>query len=251
MEQQISEKAAQQADRWRYQLNDLSRPLTVETSYALWGDMLDSNPHLRDIGVEFVAHFPEDNGTVCRFSICDHSATHVDAPIHTVRDAPTLEQMDITRLLGDAIVLDMERGDMDHGYTAEEFEAAGADVEPGDIVLIYSGYVDATRTERIRQQHVTLDGARWLVDRGVRAVGCEPVGIEHLYDGYNVHGYYDPSHPNPWPVHGMLLANDVYIIEGLTNLDKIKGQRVRFSALPLLFPSLSGSPVRAVAWVDE
>ena len=145
----------------------------------------------------------------------------------------------------------MNRGDVDYGYGADDFEAVGGDVRPGDIVLIHSGYVDAAPTERIRQQHVTVEGAHWLVDRGVKAVGCEPIGIEHLYDGYNVHGYYDPSHPNPWPVHGILLGNDVYIVEGLASLAGLVGQRVRFSALPLLFPKLSGSPVRAVAWIER
>ena len=40
-------------------------------------------------------------------------------------------------------------------------------------------------------------------------------------------------------------------IEGLTNLDRIKGRRVRFAALPLPIPGASGCPVRAVAWVDR
>jgi kynurenine formamidase len=48
-----------------------------------------------------------------------------------------------------------------------------------------------------------------------------------------------------------LLRNDVYIIEGLTNLDRIKGRRVKFCALPAILPGLSGFPVRAVAWLDR
>ena len=37
----------------------------------------------------------------------------------------------------------------------------------------------------------------------------------------------------------------------LTNLDRIKGLRVKFSALSVLMPGLSGFPVRAVAWLDN
>ena len=43
-------------------------------------------------------------------------------------------------------------------------------------------------------------------------------------------------------------GNDVYIIEGLTGLEVLKGKRVMFSALPLPIPGGSGCPVRAVAW---
>ena len=49
----------------------------------------------------------------------------------------------------------------------------------------------------------------------------------------------------------MLLGNDVYIIEGLTNLDRLKGKRVRFAALPLNVPGFTGCPMRAVAWIDS
>ena len=35
------------------------------------------------------------------------------------------------------------------------------------------------------------------------------------------------------------------------NLEQIKGQRVRFAALPLVVPGLSGCPVRAVAWIER
>jgi kynurenine formamidase len=38
--------------------------------------------------------------------------------------------------------------------------------------------------------------------------------------------------------------------DDLMNLDRIRGQRVRFAALPALIPALSGCPVRAVAWLE-
>jgi kynurenine formamidase len=65
------------------------------------------------------------------------------------------------------------------------------------------------------------------------------------------YGWLEKDTPNPpaWPAHRALLENDVYIIEGLTNLDRIRGQRVHFAALPALVPGMSGFPVRAVAWM--
>lgn len=60
----------------------------------------------------------------------------------------------------------------------------------------------------------------------------------------------DTPNPPAWPAHNILLGNGVLIIEGLTNLERIRGRRVRFAALPALIPGLSGFPVRAVAWLD-
>ena len=125
------------------------------------------------------------------------------------------------------------------------------DVEPGDIVLIYSGYADADQTRRMRQTWLTAGAAEWLVERGAHAVGVEPCTPDPLYAGMYELGWLEKDTPNPpaWPAHTTLLRNDVYIIEGLTNLDRIRGQRVRFAALPALVPGLSGFPVRAVAWL--
>lgn len=190
-------------------------------------------------------------GTRGYLSIPDHVGTHMDAPVHTVEGASALEAVDISRLMGEAVVLDLYRGDVDYAYTPEDLEGASPEVEEGDIVLIYSGFQDASLTKRMRQTYFTVEAAEWLVGRGVRAVGVEPCSPDHVRDGLFVHGWGDPANRPAWPIHGVFLRNDVYIIEGLTNLDRIKGRRVKFAALPLLVPGLSGSPVRAVAWIDQ
>jgi kynurenine formamidase len=238
--------------RWQFELVDLSRPITEQTAIGLFGDI--GNPDYERVDVEYLADWSTNNGSVARFSIFDHIATHMDAPSHTNEDGVSLEHVDISRLIGEAVVLDLHRGDVDYGYTAEDLAGATPQIEEGDIVLIYSGYRDVEkRTDRIKQTYLTVEAAQWLVDRGVRAIGCEPGGIEHLPDGYFVHRWYAKDTPNPpsWPAHRVLLGNHVYIIEGLTNLDRIKGERVRFAALPLLLPGLTGCPVRAVAWIDR
>ena len=90
---------------------------------------------------------------------------------------------------------------------------------------------------------MTPDGAEWLVKQGIKSVGVEPFGFEHLYDGLFVKKYYDKATPPPhWPAHTICLEQDVYILEGLGNLERIVGKRVHFSALPLPVPGSSGSP---------
>jgi kynurenine formamidase len=238
---------------WLGELIDLSRPLTPETVDALFGDLVANgeNSYFRDM--EIVAAVDHDRGAAhsCVIRIPDHIATHMDAPIHAVPGAAFLEDVDIRRLIGDAVVLDLDRGGADYGYTAADLEAAGGLLEKGDIALIYSGYVDADLQTRMRQTFLTAEAAQWLVDRGVTAVGVEPCSPDPLYAGMFEYGWLEKDTPNPpaWPAHRALLENDVYIIEGLTNLDRIRGQRVHFAALPALVPGMSGFPVRAVAWM--
>ena len=241
-------------EQWSPELIDLSRPLTVETVDALFGDLVSGgeNAYFRDVSVDVAMTYTETNAHSCTLRIPDHVATHVDAPIHTVPGGGFLEDIDLRRLIGEAVCLDLDRGGIDYGYTANDLEAAGTDVRRGDIVLIYSGFQDAAPGERMRQTYLTPGAAEWLVERGAVAVGLEPASPDPVRAGMYEYGWTDVDCPNPppWPAHGILLRNDVYVIEGLTNLDRIRGRRVRFAALPPLIPGLSGCPVRAVAWLN-
>jgi kynurenine formamidase len=237
---------------WSFDLFDLSRPLTRETGEQLFGD-LGTDDYNR-VEVQYLADWSTANGMVARVSFFDHLGTHVDAPNHTNEDGYDLSRVDISRLVGEAAVLDLYRGDVDYGYTVDDLANAKPRIEPGDIVLIHSGYKEVDgASDRIKQTYLTVEAAEWLVERGVKAVGCEPAGIEHLPEGYFVHRYYakDTTSLPTWPAHRVLLGSSVYIIEGLAGLGRIKGQRVRFAALPLQVPGLTGCPVRAVAWIDR
>jgi kynurenine formamidase len=243
------------AARWQFELFDLTRPLTEKTAYALLGDIAagEENKHYSQVQVSYDRQWSTDNGVLCHLEMPDHVGTHMDAPIHCWEPGVALEGVRIERVIGEAVILDMYKGDVDYGYTPEDFANATPAIEPGDIVIIYSGYRDTTEHERIKQTYLTVEAAQWLVDRGVHAVGCEPAGIEHVPDGIFRYEWYDKDTENvpSWPAHQILLSNDVYIIEGLTNLEPLLGQRVKFSALPLIIEGASGCPVRAIAWKDR
>jgi len=236
---------------WSPHLIDLTRPMTKETGIELAGKMMaEPNPY-GEVQVEYLRNWDTDNGRVCQWTMSDHFGTHLDAPIHIVPNAPGPAGMDIDRLIGEAVVIDCSFAN-GRGLTSADFERAKPGVKAGDIVLIYSAEQPATLEEFVlHQTYVTPDGARWLVDKGIKAVGVEPFGFEHLYEGLFVKDYYNNTTPPPhWPAHTICLSNNVYILEGLTNLEGIVGKRVRFSALPLPVPDSSGSPVRAVAWEE-
>jgi len=239
-------------ERWQPELVDLTRPLTQETVWALLGDLADGEPppYFRDLDVAVVSDLERATATACVLRIPDHAGTHVDAPVHMVPGGGWLEDVDPALLIGEAVVLDLVPDDPDHGYTAGELAAATPSVEPGDIVLVSSGFADAGPGVPVRQTYLTPGAAAWLADRGAKAVGVEPASVDHVREGYRVHGWgeRDAREPRPWPAHRTLLERGVAIVEGLRGLDRIAGERVRFAALPALVPGLSGCPVRAVAW---
>jgi arylformamidase len=235
---------------WSPHLIDLTRPMTKETGIELAGKMMaEENPY-GEVKVNYLRNWDTENGMVCQWTMSDHFGTHLDAPIHIVPNTATTDQMDIDRLIGEAVVLDLSFAN-GRGITSEDFERANdPKVQPNDIVLIYSAEQPATIEEWVlNQTFVTPDGAEWLVKQGIKMVGVEPFSFEHLYEGLFVKDYYNKNTPPPhWPAHTIVLRENIYILEGLASLVGLVGERVHFSALPLPVPGSSGSPVRAVAW---
>jgi kynurenine formamidase len=223
--------------------------MTHQTLVDLGGKRAAGGWLTRDVEMTWHRHWDQgDNGAQCEWTLGDHWGTHVDAPIHVVPNSPSVDQMDLGRLMGEAVVLDC-RFAQGRGLTSADFERAQPEVRAGDIVLIYADEPPGTIEEFIVDQtYVTPDGAEWLVSKQIKSVGVEATGFEHVYQRAVVEACYRPEVADPWPAHRICLAANVYIIEGLTNLGSIVGERLNFAALPLRVPGSSGSPVRAVAW---
>jgi kynurenine formamidase len=228
---------------------DLTRPMTEETLVALGGRKTVEGWMVEPVDIQWLRSWQRgDNTTQCTWHLSDHFGTHVDAPVHVIEGTAGVDGMDLSRLVGDAVVLDCRfaRG---RGITAADLDRAAPQPRPGDIVLLCVAEPAGTVADYlVDQTYVTVEGARWLVDHGVHAVGVETACFEHSYQRSIVERCYEPTEPDPWPAHRICLERDVYIIEGLTGLEAIVGERVHFAAAPLPVPGSSGSPVRAFAW---
>jgi arylformamidase len=228
---------------------DLTRPMTRETLVALGGRKVVDGWMVGEVQVEFLRSWEAGDNTVqCTWTLSDHLGTHVDAPVHVVEGAPAIDGVDLSRLVGQAYVADCTRA-RGRGITADDLDATADDVRAGEILLLYvdepPGDIDHFL---VHQTFVTVEAAHWLVRRGITAVGVETACFEHAYQRTVIDRAYEPPETNPWPAHRICLANDVYIIEGLTGLAPLAGERVGFAAAPLPVPRSSGSPVRAFAW---
>jgi kynurenine formamidase len=124
---------------------------------------------------------------------------------------------------------------------------AGLAIEPGDIVLIRTGWGRFFGVDNPRylegEAGIDVPAARWLTQREVVAIGCDNMAVEVL--------------PNPdqgmmMPVHQHVLAEaGVHLIENLA-LDEIARNQIAsfcFILLATKFKGATGCPVRPVALV--
>jgi kynurenine formamidase len=100
----------------------------------------------------------------------------------------------------------------------------------------WSEHVNNPAFYRDQLPRISDELARWCVTRQVNILGVEPPSIADVNNLEEV-----------TRIHKILLQGGVTIVEGLTNLDQITGNRVQFAAIPLRLAGGDGSPVRAFA----
>jgi kynurenine formamidase len=168
----------------------------------------------------------------------DHTSTHVDAPSHFWPGRRPIDELPLDAFWGEAIVVDCSHSAEDvRPLDVETFRRAlatdGHTLRRGDIVL-----VQLMREGQDVYCGFDAELSQFLVDGGVKLVGVD-------------RGTPDCPHLKDKPAHVILLRNDVLIVEGLRNLDALKGRRFTFLGLPLKIRGGTGSPIRAVAMVDS
>jgi kynurenine formamidase len=86
--------------------------------------------------------------------------------------------------------------------------------------------------------YLATDAATWLAEAGAVLVGIDSVNIDETSGGER-------------PVHTLLLAREVPVVEHLTGLDQLPETGATFSAVPVKVEGMSTFPVRAFATLPD
>lgn len=170
-----------------------------------------------------------DPANVSQLSMGSHTGTHLDAPVHFLEGAATLDQLPLKALLGPVLVVSV---------TADRL-IGRRDLEPLPLhghtrLILKTRNSTLWALGRFTRDYVALDleGARYLVEQGIQLVGIDYLSIE-AFDA--------PGHP----VHHLLLGAGVVILEGL-NLTGVDSGVFELLCLPLPARGIDGAPCRAV-----
>ena len=177
--------------------------------------------------------------------LATHIGTHVDAPFHFVDGATTVENMPLEKYAGPAILLDLRSAAKgQEALTISELTQSGANPESvkDQIVVLLTGWAEAESGGPRFYGHgpyLGTDSAGYLADCGANAVAVDFPIDKH------------PDTPlstiKDFPVHRLLLGQNIPLIENLINLDKLVGKEFELWALPLKLKGGDGAATRAVA----
>lgn len=236
---------------------------------SLWTNWRDSMRRRRALGAT-----NEVGVNIERMEMTAHVGTHIDALGHFSIGDRLYNNNDANEVVTDwglnrlgiehappmvtrGILLDVagiDGGDQlaaGRAVTPEELQQAAAAakvaIEPGDIVLIRTGWGKLFGIDNpsyvAGEPGIDVPAARWLTDQGVVAVGCDNMAVEVLPN---------PNKALSMPVHQHLLAEaGVYIIENLA-LEELAAAKLYsfcFILLATKYKGATGCPVRPIAMV--
>lgn len=182
------------------------------------------------VSLSKIASVEKDGVALSNFNFGSHTGTHIDAPGHFLERGIGIDKIPLEKLIGDCRVLDLSGQGKNEIFVSD---LKSSDIKKGDRILLKTGNFRLLKKNKFPKTYVSLslEGAKFLAQKGVNLVGTDFLGIEKKGS---------PGHP----VHKTLLASGIVIVEGL-DLEKVPQGSYKIICLPLRVDS-DGSPARVV-----
>jgi arylformamidase len=170
--------------------------------------------------------------TLSAYSLGAHSGTHIDAPMHFVRDGVSIDRVPLEALIGPARVIDISDGVQ--SINAAELNRHGWRGAPRVIFRTRSALRGWMHSPTFHHDfaYIAPDAAQLLADAGVQLVGIDYLSAEQF------------GAPAPM-THRILLGKGIPIVEGLLLEDVLPGD-YDLIVLPMKVGGHEGAPARAV-----
>jgi arylformamidase len=170
--------------------------------------------------------------TLSSYTLGAHSGTHIDAPMHFVRDGASIDRVAIDRLIGPARVIEIA----DNVQIIDAAELQRHDWRSSPRILFRTrssirGWMTSPAFHR-DFAYIAPDAAQLLADANVQLVGIDYLSAEQF------------GAPGP-RTHQILLGKGIPIVEGLSLVNVSAGD-YDLIVLPMKVGGHEGAPARAV-----
>lgn len=239
------------------ELNWIDLSYTYDSTTLYWPNNIKSFEHSTEAeGVTQLGYFYSS------YSICtpEHGGTHLDASIHFSAGKQTVDQLPLSSITGEAVVIDVSaKALLNRDYQVEiadieVWEKEHGQIAPNTIILFKTGY-GQYYPNRAKYFGTALKGpeaipllhfpgilpatTKWLVDkRKIKALGLDTPSM-------------DFGQSKDFQTHQILLGANKPGFENVANLDQLPSTGIYVVALPMKIGKGSGAPLRIIAAVAE
>ena len=173
--------------------------------------------------------------------LSSHTGTHMDAPHHFLEKGTKIHEISLKKLVSEAALIQCRKngGQSITKTDIQKFEKNHGKIENFSSVIFYTGWQKNLQKKYYftKNPGLSVSAAKYLASKKVSLVGIDSPSIDLGTD-------------SKFSVHQIFAKKGMLIVENLANLDKIKSSKFHLVVLPLKLKNTTGSPVRAVAFVD-
>jgi arylformamidase len=171
-----------------------------------------------------------DVANVSKISMGSHTGTHMDAPLHFIREGDGLDEMPHNAAIGRARVIDIHDPE---SVKPDDLDPHG--IRRGERILFKTqnsarSWPSAAFIEDF--VYVSQEAARYLAAREIQTVGIDYLSV----GGFHTDGV---------ETHQALLEAGIWVIEGL-DLSRVEPGEYELVCLPIKIERSDGAPARAI-----
>jgi len=170
-----------------------------------------------------------------------HTGTHIDAPHHFLEKGAKIHEISLKKLVSEAVLI-QSRKKSNESITKtdiQKFEKKYGEIDGLSSVIFYTGWQRNLQKKYYftKNPGLSVSAAKYLASKKVSLVGIDSPSIDLGTD-------------SKFSVHQIFAKKGMLIVENLANLEKIKSSKFHLVVLPLKLNGATGSPVRAIAFVE-
>ena len=183
----------------------------------------------------------EDGYNLELLFLSSHTGTHMDAPHHFLEKGTKIHEISLEKLVSKAVLI-KSRKKSNESITKtdiQKFEKKHGKIDGFSSVIFLTGWQKNLQKKYYFTSNpgLAVSAAKYLASKKISLVGIDSPSI-------------DVGTDPKFSVHQIFAKKGMLIVENLANLDKIKSPTFHLVVLPLKLKNATGSPVRAIAFVE-
>ena len=173
--------------------------------------------------------------------LSSHTGTHMDAPHHFLEKGTKIHEISLKKLVSEAALIQCRKngGQSITKTDIQKFEKNHGEIENFSSVIFYTGWQKNLQKKYYftKNPGLSVSAAKYLASKKISLVGIDSPSI-------------DLGKDPKFSVHQVFAKKGILIVENLASLDEIKSPTFHLVVLPLKLKNATGSPVRAIAFVE-
>jgi len=183
----------------------------------------------------------EDGYNLELLFLSTHTGTHMDAPYHFLEKGAKIHEISLKKLVSEAVLIKSKKkgGESITKIDIQKFEKKHGKIASFSSVIFYTGWQINLQKKYYftKNPGLSVSAAKYLASKKINLVGIDSPSIDLGTD-------------SKFSVHQIFAKKGILIVENLANLEKIKSSKFHLVVLPLKLKNATGSPVRAIAFVE-